>query len=103
MDQMLTLLKRKTKLTYDINCVQKYMEGGDYDQNLEKVWQDYNDELSSINDQIANYVEENGEALYEERKGLKQKVKEHRSEIVKIKEKILYLDQLLKSRKIINR
>lgn len=102
MDHMLALLKRKTKLTYDINCVKRYMEGGEYDQNLEKVWEDYTEEIRGINEKIALYVDEHGDTLYEEQKGLKQQVKEHRQEIVKLKEKILYLDQLIKSRKTIN-
>lgn len=48
MEQINEYLRRKSKLLYDINCIQKYIDEGCYDKSLEVVWNDYKKELKEI-------------------------------------------------------
>ena len=95
MEQIIHYLRQKSQLIYDINCIQKYIEGGDYDQNLKKAWDGYKQELKNVEQKI-NEIRKPQLIEFENKKlEILSKIKEYDNKIRKLKQQLKDLDKII--------
>lgn len=99
MEHLLEYVKQKEKLLYDINCIKKYIEGGDYDKSLKRAWIDYNNQLEEINQKLVEYVKPHYDQLYEKKIELTEEMKGYQEKINELKAQIKYLNDLMDQEK----
>lgn len=52
MEELSAVLKKKNQIIYEMNCIEKYIEAGDFDQNLEKTWSNCKNDLNEIEEEL---------------------------------------------------
>ena len=96
MDKIIEYLRRKSQVLYDLNCIEKYIKGGDYDLSLKKVWDEYNLELVSINEKIEQ-LKKPQIIEYENKKlELNATIQWHQKEIEKLNSQLNDIDEMIK-------
>lgn len=95
MEQIIKCLRRKSQLLYDINCIQKYIEGGYYDQGLKDAWNDYNEELKEIQQQIDNIRKPELDKFEHKKLELLSRIKKYEDEIRHLKQNLNDLDKII--------
>ncbi|QUI22832.1 hypothetical protein HZI73_11265 [Vallitalea pronyensis] len=95
MEEVIGYLKKRNQLVYDINCIKKYIEGGDYDKSLKRAWERYKQELIHINNQIDQIREPQLKAFEEEKDKIVSAIQEHEREIKLLKKQLKELDRLI--------
>lgn len=96
MDKIIEYLRRKSQVLYDLNCIEKYIKGGDYDLSLKKVWDEYSLELVSINEKIEQ-LKKPQIIEYENKKlELNATIQWHQKEIEKLNSQLNDIDEMIK-------
>ncbi len=95
MEEVLGYLKKRNQLVYDINCIKKYIEGGDYDKSLKRAWEKYKQELVHVNHQIDQIREPQLKAFENKKAKILAAIKEHEREIKLLKKQLKELDNLV--------
>lgn len=95
MEEVLGYLKKRNKLMYDINCIKKYIEGGDYDKSLKRTWEKYKAELVQVNTQIDQIREPQLKAFEDEKTKIMAHIREHQEHIRLLKKQLKEIDNLM--------
>lgn len=95
MEEVISYLKKKSQLIYDINCIKKYIEGGDYDKNLKSTWERYKKELDEINAKIEEIRVPQLEEFDNRKKGILDSIKEHEEKIRLLRKQLKDIDKLI--------
>ena len=95
MEQIINNLRRKSKIMYDINCISKYIKGGDYDARLKTAWDDYQRELAEIEKELSELRKPGLEEFEHEKLTLLSHIKEHENEIKNLKQQLKDLNKLI--------
>ena len=81
MEQMMNVLKRKSQIVYDMNCIEKYIRPGEYDESLSKAWNDYKAELEEVEEELKLLSNPETKALEEKKLELLHGIEEHNRQI----------------------
>ncbi len=81
MEEMLKVLKRKSQITYDMNCIEKYIKPGECDMNLIRAWNDYKAELEEVEEELKLLSNPNTKDLEEKKLEMLHKIEDHNREI----------------------
>ena len=95
MEQISMYLKRKSQILYDMNCIQKYITGGDYDENLKRAWDGYKKELEEIEQKIEERRKPQLQEFEEKKLELYSQIKEYEEEIESLKKQLVELDKII--------
>ena len=95
MKQIINCIRKKSQLIYDMNCIEKYIEGGDYDKNLKKTWDNYNKQLKAIDKEIEEIRIPELLDLHDTKLELLSQVKEYEDKIKDLKQQLKDLDKIV--------
>jgi predicted nuclease with TOPRIM domain len=95
MEEIISYLKRKSQLIYDINCIKKYIEGGDYDNSLKNAWEMYKKELAEINGKIEKLKMPQLHEYEIKKQSIFNSIKEYEEKIRLLKTQLKELDKLI--------
>lgn len=97
MENLLKFLKRKSQLEYDLNCVEKYMNGGEFDEALEKAWERYKKELVEVEKEIGLLSNPSTKEFEEKKLELLEEIIRHEESIHKLKSQLKSIEDKLLS------
>lgn len=95
MEQIINFIRQKSQLIYDMNCIEKYIEGGDYDKNLKKTWDNYNNELKEIDERIEEIRLPELLELQNKKLELLSGIKEYEDQMNDLKQQLKDLDKII--------
>ncbi|MCT4686832.1 hypothetical protein [Vallitalea sp.] len=95
MEEVISYLKKKSQLIYDINCIKKYIEGGDYDKNLKTTWERYKKELIEINKKIEKLRIPQIQEFDDKKQIIMSSIKEHEEKIRLLKKQLKDIDKII--------
>ena len=95
MKQIINCIGRKSQLIYDMNCIEKYIVGGDYDKNLKKTWDNYNKQLKEIDKEIEEIRIPELLDLQDAKLELLSQVREYEDKIKDLKQQLKDLDKIV--------
>lgn len=81
MEEMLKVLKRKSQITYDMNCIEKYIKPGDCDVSLIKAWDEYKVELDEVEEELRLLSNPETKEFEEKKLEMLHKIEGHKREI----------------------
>lgn len=81
MEEMMKVLKRKSHIVYDMNCIEKYLTPGNYDESLSKAWNAYNMELKEVEEELKLLSNPETKGFEEEKLVLLHEIEDHRKQI----------------------
>ncbi|MCF8019675.1 conserved protein of unknown function [Petrocella atlantisensis] len=96
MDKRLELLRKKSRIVYDMNCIKKYIEMGDFDASLEKAWDKYQLSLDKVDSELKLLSNPSTKELEDLKMERLAKIKEYERHIELIKEQLEEIDEELK-------
>lgn len=95
MEEMMNVLKKKSHVTYDMNCIEKYIKAGDCDRSLEQAWKEYKLELDEIEDELRLLSNPATKDLEEEKLHLLHSIEDHQKEIHMLERQIKEVEHKL--------
>lgn len=95
MEDVISYLKKKSQLIYDINCIKKYIEGGDYDNNLKNMWECYKEELAETNKKIEQIRVPQLKEFDNKKNSILESIKEHEEKIKLLKKQLKEIDKIM--------
>lgn len=96
MEKLMTYLRRKSHIEYEMNCVEKYIQGGEYDQNLRKVWENMEDELAEIENEIQLLSNPDTKELETKKLELLDEIRDHEKAIIQLKHQVEELKKMIR-------
>lgn len=81
MEEMMRVLKRKSQIVYDMNCIEKYIQPGEYDESLSKAWNNYKTELDEVEEELKLLSNPLTKAYEEKKIELRHQVEDHKKQI----------------------
>jgi uncharacterized protein YdcH (DUF465 family) len=96
MEKLMTYLRRKSHIEYEMNCVEKYIQGGEYDQNLRKVWENMEDELAEIENEIQLLSNPDTKELETKKLELLDEIRGHEKAIIQLKHQVEELKKMIR-------
>ena len=97
MQEIIQLIRKKNQLLYDINCVRRYIESGDFDNNLKNAWDGFNKELEEVTKELERLKKPQMEE-YEKRKlELLSDIRHHEKEISRLQLELKEIDKMVLS------
>lgn len=93
MEEMMKVLKRKSQIVYDMNCIEKYIQPGEHDESLSKAWNKYKVALDEVEEELK--LLSNPETKeYEERKlEIRHEIEDHRNQILMLEHQIKEIEK----------
>jgi peptidoglycan hydrolase CwlO-like protein len=95
MQEIIQLIRRKNQLLYDMNCVRRYIESGDFDHNLKNAWDNLNTELEEVERALDSLRKPQLEELEKRRLELCEKAERYEKELCGIRQEIKEIDKLI--------
>ncbi|GKX31055.1 hypothetical protein SH1V18_35350 [Vallitalea longa] len=95
MEEVISYLKKKSQLIYDINCIKKYIEGGDYDKNLKSTWERYKKELTELNQKIEEIRVPQLKEFDNKKQDILDSIKEHEEKIRLLRKQLKDIDKII--------
>jgi hypothetical protein len=95
MEEMLNVLRKKSQIKYDMNCIEQYIKDGDCDKSLKHAWNGYRDNLIEIEEELKLLSNPETKVLEEKKLELLHKIEEHNREILMIKHQIKGVEKKL--------
>jgi predicted nucleic acid-binding Zn-ribbon protein len=97
MNQIVTLIRKKSHLLLVINSIEKYIKDKYFDDNLKQVWDEYNKELAEIDSELSNMNIPALEEFEQEKLKLRKQIQHHEQELVKLNQQIKELNEISKT------
>ena len=95
MEDTIRLIRKKTQLLYDINCVKRYIEEGAFDNNLKNAWDGLNKELEEVTKELDEIKKPQIQG-YEKRKiELLNQLHQYEEKMNKVKLELQEVDKLI--------
>lgn len=82
------VLKRKSQIVYDMNCIEKYMTPGEFDESLSKAWNGYKAELAEVEEELKLLSNPNTKDFEEKKLALLHQIEGHKKEISMLEHQI---------------
>lgn len=98
MEYFMQLLREKGRILYDMNCIEKYIESGECDQNLQKVWANYVKKLNDIEEKLGTVRTRELAELEDQKLQLLSQKEEHEKKIVELDSQMKDIDELILER-----
>lgn len=95
MEEMMNVLKKKSQVLYDMNCIEKYIKAGECDKSLEKAWEGYKADLDEIEDELRLLSNPDTKPLEEKKLELMHKIEDHQREIHMLERQIKDIEHKL--------
>lgn len=92
-DKMMEVLQKKSRLEYEMNSVEKYIKGGDFDASLEASWEKMKSEKDLLDKELSLLENPATSELQARKLDLLAEVKEHEAEIDRLNRQIHFLDR----------
>lgn len=87
------VLKRKSQIVYDMNCIEKYITPGEYDESLSKAWNNYKLELDLVEEELKLLSNPDTRALEEKKLELSHQIEVHEKEIKLLERQIKEIEK----------
>lgn len=98
MEDFMKLLRRKSHILYDMNCIEKYIKSGDCDQNLEQAWADYVSQLKDIESTLNKIRTTELAELEDIKLNLLSQIREYESKIVALKNQLKDVERVISNK-----
>jgi len=95
MEKLMYFINKKSHIQYDMNCIEKYIHGGSHDQSLEKAWDEFENELKLVENEIELLSNPNTKEVEVKKLELMDQIKEHKKEIHKLKRQVESLERMI--------
>jgi len=92
MKKLMELVTKKSRLEYDINSIEKYINDGDYDGSLKRTWDIYVKEIEEVNSAIELLSNPKTQEIELKRIELLERISEHEREIEFLQSQIIELE-----------
>ncbi len=99
MNQIVTLIRKKSHLLLVINSVEKYIKNKYFDDNLKQVWDEYNKELEAIDAELQSMNIPALEEFEQEKLKLREQINFHEQELEKLNQQIRELNEIARTLK----
>lgn len=96
MEKRLELLRKKSRIVYDMNCIKKYMDVGEFDVSLEKAWAKYQANLDKVETELKLLSNPSTKDLEDLKLERLAKIKEYERNIALIKDQLQDIDEELR-------
>ncbi len=97
MERLMTYLRRKSHIEYEMNCVEKYIHGGDFDKSLGMAWKSMEDELMEVEREIKLLSNPDTKELELKKLELLDEIRDHEKAIDKLHKQIDDLKKMMMS------
>lgn len=94
MNQIVTLIRKKSHLLLVINSIEKYIKDKYFDDNLKQVWDEYNKELEEIDTKLKSMNIPALEEFEQEKLKLRKQIQHHEQELKKLNQQIRELNEI---------
>lgn len=95
MEKLMTYIRKKSHIEYDMNCIEKYIHGGDHDKNLEKAWNEFERELKEVENEIELLSNPETKEIEIKKLELLDEIKVHEAEITKLRRQVDSLEKMI--------
>lgn len=95
MERLMTYLRRKSHIEYEMNCVEKYIHGGDFDNSLGKAWKDMENELKEVEKEIKLLSNPDTKEMELKKLELLDEIREHEKAINKLQKQVEELKKMM--------
>lgn len=95
MEEMMNVLKRKSQIMYDMNCIEKYIVTGECDKSLEKAWDEYKVELKEVEEELKLLSNPETKPLEEKKLDLLHRIEDHKKEIALLERRVHDIEKQL--------
>ena len=95
MEKLMSYIRKKSHIEYDMNCIEKYIHGGDHDKNLERVWAEFEEELETIKEEISLLSNPETKEIEIQKLELLDEIKIHETEIKKLNRQVESLKKMM--------
>jgi uncharacterized protein YdcH (DUF465 family) len=85
MERLMEFVKRKSHLEYEMNSIEKYIHGGDFDNNLKTEWSNMEEELKVVEREIRLLSNSETKELELQKLQLLDEIRSHEEDIKKLK------------------
>lgn len=99
MNQIVTLIRKKSHLLLVLNSIEKYIKNKYFDDNLKQVWDEYNKELAAIDTELQDMNIPALEEFEEEKLKMRKQITFHEQELVKLNQQVKELSEIAKTLK----
>ena len=93
MEEMMKVLKRKSQIVYDMNCIEKYIQPGEHDENLSKAWNNYKVELDEVEEELKLLSNPSTKAFEEKKIDLRHQIEDHKKQIHMLENQICEIEK----------
>ena len=94
MNQIVTLVRKKSHLLLVLNSIEKYIKNKYFDDNLKQVWDEYNKELQDIDAKLKGMNIPAIEEFEKEKLKIREQIHYHEEELIKLKQQITELNEI---------
>lgn len=95
MERMMELIRRKRQIMYELNGIEKYMTGGDYDKSLKLAYDQSQEELLEVENALKYLSNPKTQGLEEKRLSLLESIHHHEHEIELLKMQLNHIQHEL--------
>lgn len=95
MNKIIDLVRKKSQLVYDINCIKRYINDMEYDENLKDAWDKYNKELLEIEKEIELLIKPEIFMLEKRKEEILNEIKHKEEEIYILKCQLFDVDKVI--------
>lgn len=95
MQEIIHLIRRKNQLLYDMNCVRRYIESGDFDNNLKNAWDGLNSELEEVTKELEGLRKPQIEEFEKRKMELLEKIRQREEEVCSLKLELKEIDNMM--------
>jgi len=99
MNQIVTLIRKKSHLLLVLNSIEKYIKNKYFDDNLKQVWDEYSKELAAIDTELQDMNIPALEEFEEEKLKMRKQITFHEQELVKLNQQVKELSEIAKTLK----
>lgn len=97
MEKLMSYVKKKSQIEYNMNSIKKYIHGGDYDKNLEKAWVEFENDLAMVEEEIRLLSNPETKEIEIRKLELLDEIRIHEIEIEKLKRQVESLKKMMLS------
>lgn len=97
MEEIVMVLKKKSQIMYDMNCIGKYIGAGECDKSLQSTWDRYNDELEEIESELELLSNPETKPFEEKKLELLHKIEDHERDIGMLRRQVKDIEHRLES------
>lgn len=98
MEKLMTYLRKKSHIEYEMNSIEKYIHGGDFDKSLEKEWNNMEQELKDVEKEISLLSNPETKEIETKKLELLDEIRGHEKAIKRLQHQVGDLEKMLMSK-----